>query len=152
MNWYATQNATLIEAGAPAQYSTGVTSWQQDSLFNRTAWFGPNGNNFVADFAAQIVYYVDYYRICQYTCTMDSDTPCDSQLNANNLCDFDYINHSSFVGEEEIDGVMTNKFAWYDPLVGVDMADHNVWISQADGLPVQVFHDMHPFGTCQART
>jgi hypothetical protein len=86
---------------------------------------------------------------CEYTCEMDGiDTPCDSMLDGNSLCAFDYINHNSFVGEEEIDGVMVNHFHWTDPLAGVDMADKDIWITQdaTNPTPVQYFASLTPFG------
>jgi hypothetical protein len=61
MNWAATQNTSFLQAGDPMQYSLGVSSWQQDADFNRTAWIGNVGNNFVANFSEQTIYYIDYY-------------------------------------------------------------------------------------------
>jgi membrane-bound metal-dependent hydrolase YbcI (DUF457 family) len=154
-SWSATQNVTFLEAGYPKQYSNGVESWQLDSQYNRSSWFGNQGPNFVADYDAQLIYVIDYYRACQYTCSMSgiyAGDACDaSQIDGSSLCTYDQQNRASYVGEEKLNGQMTDRWHWSDPLEGIDMADHDFWVSQGENpVAVQMFSDFHPFGTWEA--
>lgn len=58
----------------------------------------------------------DYYRDCSFTCAMDGiDTPCDSQLQGDSLCTYDYEHSAVFVGQETVNGVAVNHFHWTNP-------------------------------------
>jgi len=148
-NYYSTTNSTMTQAGAPEEYGTGITSWQMDEQYNRTAWVG-TGENFVADFGNEIAYFIDYEGNCQYTCVLMENTPCDSQLDGNSLCSYDYLHRAVFVGEETIDGEQVNHFHFDDPLGPISMANHDVWISTSSSLPVQFAAEFTPFGTWEA--
>ena len=77
---------------------------------------------------------------------------CDaSQIDGSSLCTYDLINRATFIGQEEIDGQTANHFHFSDPLVGVDMADHDIWMTpDANPVVLKAFADFHPFGTWQA--
>ncbi len=79
-----------------------------------TAEINNPGQSFVADFDQQVVYYIDGIRNCQYYCQLQQDTVCNSQLNGDSLCSYDYLHSAQFVGTTEINGVPVNEFAWND--------------------------------------
>ena len=67
-SWTSTINTTFLQAGYPLQYSLGQQSWQLDSQYNRSAWFGNQGVNFVADYDNAVIWVLNYYRNCSCFC------------------------------------------------------------------------------------
>jgi len=120
----------------------GVTSWQQDKSFNRTAYQGPSGNCFVADFAVQTTYHLDNNGACQYYCQMSGfDQPCSSTVNAAPLCGTNYET-AVFEGTEIIGGVNTNRFKY----TVTDLSWYKIWFQVDSNAPVQWFVDYSPMG------
>ena len=82
---------------------------------------GNQGQDFVADYAQQTIYVIDYYRQCQFFCSMATyagDACNAGTIDGSGLCDYDLINRSQFVGQSVIDGQTVNEFTYSDPLEG----------------------------------
>ena len=53
---------------------------------------------------------------CTATCDLLEETMCDSQLDGNALCGFDYETRSKWVKNETVNGVQTMHYHYGDPL------------------------------------
>jgi hypothetical protein len=131
----------------------GVSSWQVDKNYNRSAWFADNGNSFVADFTNQIVYFVDVtagQAVCQWTCALSFlDVACNApNIDEQSLCNDDYIHKSKFIGVETIDGQSCNHFNYADTTGLQQSVD--IWTSVATGNPVRHNAAVYVLGTSVA--
>ena len=146
--WSATINSTAVLPSKLKQHGHGTAAWQTGpgAAANRTAWHG-NGQQFVADFDAKVVYFIGGQggNTCQYTCTIETDTPCESQLDGNALCGFDYENKAKYVGDEAIGEHATHHFKYQDMLGPISMAQHDIYIDTNNSNVVRFVADFHPF-------
>lgn len=83
---------------------------------------------------------------CQYTCDISADEPCDSQLDGNALCGYDYEHRAKFVADEPIFNTTAHHFQYNDPLGIISMARHDIWIDVNSGKVLRFIADFHPFG------
>jgi hypothetical protein len=147
LTWWATLNSTAVKKGGRTLTSVGVAAWDTapGSKVNKTAWSGPN--SFVADFNAQIVYNTQG-KVCEFTCQMEGgENSCDSSMDGNALCGYDYVTRSKYVGNVTMpDGKLARHYHYSDPLGPISMADHDVFIGSKEGTPLRMAASFHPFG------
>lgn len=128
------------------QHRKGFGAYQVDSTRNMSAWIG-DGQDYVADFNKQIVAFTECTAKdgcrCQYTCKLMEETACQSQLDGNALCGYDYEHRSKFVANVSVDGVETMHFHFADPLGPIPMAAHDVYVSVSNAPPPRAFFDPH---------
>eukprot|EP00035_Acanthoeca_spectabilis_P021250 m.437179 g.437179 ORF g.437179 m.437179 type:complete len:230 (+) comp18077_c0_seq1:35-724(+) len=130
------------------QHRKGFGAYQVDTTRNMSAWIG-DGQDYVADFNKQIVAFTECTAKdgcrCQYTCKLMEETACQSQLDGNALCGYDYEHRSKFVANVSVDGVETMHFHFADPLGPIPMAAHDVYVSLDGSSVVQYEANFHPF-------
>ena len=83
---------------------------------------------------------------CQYTCDLLEEDPCNSEMDGNSLCSYDYENRAKYVADEPILNTTAHHFKFNDPLGIISMARHDVWIDTSSGGVVRYVADFHPFG------
>ena len=148
LTWWATMNSTQVTKSGQTATATGVAAWDTapGSTVNKTAWVG-QGDTFVADFNKQIVYNT-MGTVCQYTCQMEGgENSCDSAMDGEALCGFDYETKSVFKGNVTLpDGREAEHYFYNDPLGPISMATHDLYLSTKTGLPLRFKASFHPFG------
>lgn len=100
----------------------------------------------VADFSAGVVYNIDAQGNCQSVCSLTGDTLCNSQINGNALCGYDYENRAQYVDTVTLYNGQAYHYAYIDPLGPIPMAEHEIYISTKTGLPLRFLADFMPFG------
>ena len=91
LTWWAKINQTATQPGGHTSVEHGVAAWDTapGSQVNKTAWSGPNP--WVADFNAQMVYYMKTGNVCAYTCQMEGgENSCNSAMDGDAFCGYDY--------------------------------------------------------------
>jgi len=149
-SWSANEYAVVIQPNGPTQEGSSQAHYLQGKNGNMTALFAENGQSFVADFDQQVVYFIDYYHNCQYWCPLQQDTVCDSQLNGDSLCSYDYLHSAKFVQQTTIDNIPVNEFAWQDFLGPIAMASRQFYVDSETNAPVQLKALFTPFGNLAA--
>lgn len=147
--WWSNVNSTAVQSSGN-QIGWGYSGWQVDENRNATmfrAVGGAAGGSFVADFGQSIAYFTDGQGNCQYTCDITGDTACDSQLNGDALCGYDYEKESHYVGTETLPAGPAVKYAWDDMLGPINMASHELWLDPTLKTVLQFKADFHPFGS-----
>ena len=102
----------------------------------------------MADVVTTQIVYNTLGNVCQFTCQMEGgENACDSEMNGNALCGYDYVTRSKYVGNVTLpNGQLTKHYHYTDPLGPINMADHDIYISTDTGTPLRFHASFHPFG------
>eukprot|EP00045_Choanoeca_perplexa_P006664 m.57397 g.57397 ORF g.57397 m.57397 type:complete len:244 (-) comp13724_c0_seq7:1097-1828(-) len=147
--WQAVEQTVVVE-GPSRGGGTGLSHF--DGPNQRAASTNLTGSMYdviITDFTAGTdgrTYYIRTYggeRHCQFWCEPDVPEICDV---ADSLCSSDYKNKATFVGNETVDGVATNKFFWTENLGPIPMNSLLLYVNADSPVPVRMYRDIHPFG------
>jgi hypothetical protein len=65
----------------------------------------------------------------------------------HSLCGYDYETRGKFVDNVTLpDGQRASHYHYTDPFASISMADHDLYLSTATGLPLRFAASFHPFG------